>query len=282
MKTVSFIIPVYNEEKRLVKTFKALEELQLPDGFELQQIYFVNDGSKDSTLQKLNSFQESHPALPVSILSYAKNKGKGYAVKVGMQVARTDYTLFFDADMSTPLDQLAKFVPYIEQGIDVIVGTRKNGQSTVIKHQPFIREFLGKGFTITTQLAFGIVATDFTCGFKAFSQKARESIFAKAFVNRWSYDVEILVLAKKHKHLMQEVAVLWSNDERSRVNLFKDIPLTLLELASIYWMYIVVPALISIYIAPFQSMIQKLPSLPRVKWTMPRAPLAKLSKFLPI
>lgn len=233
MKTISFIIPVYNEEERIGKTFKALRELQLPRGLKLQEIIFVNDGSTDRTkeLIRTSSLKKN---LPITLISYRHNRGKGYAIRRGMLEANGDYNLFFDADMSTPLTELKKFIPFMKQDIDVIVGTRKNGKSTVIKHQPLYRELLGKGFTKLTRVMLGVPVTDFTCGFKAFSRRATVTIFPKTRIDGWGYDAELLFVAFKENLTVTEKAVLWANDNRTKVNLFRAIPQTLMELVTIH------------------------------------------------
>lgn len=234
------MIPVYNEEARLAKTFEALRSFKAPRGLTLEQVIFVNDGSKDPTASKIKKFKTT---LPIKLISYTHNKGKGYAIRTGMRESKSDYTLFFDADMSTPLSELEKFVPFMKQGTDVIVGTRKNGHSTVIRHQPFIREKLGKGFTLLTQLTLNTWVTDFTCGFKAFSKDATHEIFSKANIDRWGYDAEIIFLARILKYSIQEKAVTWANDERTKVNLAKAIPQTIGELVRIRYMHSLLPTL---------------------------------------
>lgn len=246
MKSISFVIPVYNEAKRLSKTFKALNELRLPrgpalsgvEGLKLKEVIFVNDGSTDRTkLEIVNCKLEIEKKLDakVKIISYKVNKGKGNAIRQGMLASSSDYTLFFDADISTPLSELEKFVPFIKKGIDVIVGTRKNGESTVIKHQPRYRELLGQGFTSLTRFVLQLDVTDFTCGFKAFSKRAKDTIFQKAKINGWGYDAEILFLAKKYNFSIVEKAVLWSNDKDTKVKLYKAVPQTLYDLIAISW-----------------------------------------------
>ncbi len=147
MKTLSFIIPVYNESTRLHKTMDALNTLTLPKGISLSEIIFVNDGSTDDTSfllgrarsTILRRFKRHFKKTKITIVTYRNNMGKGFAIKQGMLRATSDYTLFFDADMSTPLSQIQKLLPFMEKDIDVIIGTRKNGKSTVILHQPLLR-----------------------------------------------------------------------------------------------------------------------------------------------
>src|ERR1700737_1547212 len=194
MITVSFIIPVYNEEKRLEKTFTALRTMRIPCGIRLTEVIFVNDGSTDTTASMIKEFSEHNKR--VRLISYKQNRGKGHAVRQGMLAATGDYAFFFDADMSTPLAQIKKFLPHIENHIDVIIGTRKNGESTVIRHQPLYREWIGKCFTKLTRFILQVDVTDFTCGFKAFSKSARLTVFPCSIVNGWGFDAEILFLTK--------------------------------------------------------------------------------------
>lgn len=247
--TVTFVIPVYNEELRLEKTFEALRSFKAPRGLKLQEVIFVNDGSTDKSEFKISNLKfkiEKKLGTKIMIISYKPNRGKGYAIKKGMLASSSDYTLFFDADMSTPLSELEKFVPFMKKQTDVIVGTRKNGHSTVIKHQPFIREKLGKCFTLLTQVTLNTWVTDFTCGFKAFSKDATNEIFSKAQIDRWGYDAEIIFLARILNFSIQEKAVTWANDDRSKVSLTRAIPQTLGELMRIRYMHSMLPLLASL------------------------------------
>lgn len=232
MKTISIIIPVFNEEKRLPKTFKALRELRLPRGLKLEEIIFVDDGSNDKTFGMIGEFRRTN-TLPVVIISYKANKGKGHAVKRGASEAKGDFILIFDADLSTQFSELKKFMKYVKNGENVIIGTRKNGHSTVIKHQGKIREFLGRGFTLFTQRALSMKVTDFTCGFKLFSKKAYKKIFRSSQINGWGYDAEIIFLANKYGYKIREVAVVWSNDNATKVVLYKAVPRSIYEILKI-------------------------------------------------
>ncbi len=235
-KTISFVIPVYNEEKRIIKTATALRNAVIPQSLKLEKIIFVNDGSTDATLELLYKFSNDiaeDTGVPVEIVTYEENKGKGYAIKTGMSYSNSDYTLFFDADMATPLTELNKFVPFINENIPVIIGTRKNGESTVIDHQPRIRELLGRAFTLLSQIMLNTWVTDFTCGFKAFSKEARIDIFGRAKINSWGYDSEILFLAKQLGYSMVEKSVLWSDDKNTKVKILKAIFTSFSELIRI-------------------------------------------------
>lgn len=251
MKTLSFIIPVYNEENRIHKTFTALKQLRLNRDLRLVEIIFINDGSTDKTAQLIKNFAQSAGlSVKITLLTYKINKGKGYALRQGMRQSTADYTLFFDADISTPLSELAKFKPYMDKNIHVIIGTRKNGRSTVTKHQPLVREMLGKIFTRITQLALATDNTDFTCGFKAFSKKAKHTVFSQSQINRWGYDAEILLLTKLNNFSQKEVAVSWADDSNTRVRLGSAVITTLIELTKLVWLHRIKPWIGSIVPSP--------------------------------
>ncbi len=236
MIKLSIVIPVYNEEERLEKTFTALKQGVISDVFQISEVIFVDDGSRDNTKKLIKKWilnQAQDDSTKYRLLSYSRNKGKGYAVKTGMLDAQGDYILFMDADMSTPLPELLKMQPVMVEGKDVIIGTRKNGHSTVIKHQPLYRELLGKAFTLLSNIITNTWVTDFTCGFKVFSKDAAQMVFSRARIDRWGYDAEILFIANNLGMTMKEVPVVWTNDERSKVNLLKALPQTLGELYTI-------------------------------------------------
>lgn len=230
MKTITLVIPAYNEAKRLSKTFSTLNKWKVPSGLKVEQIIFVNDGSTDKTLTILKN---TPLKFTKKIISYRQNQGKGFAVKKGMLASKSSYTLLLDADMATNPTQLKKFLPFMEKDTDIIVGTRKNGHSTVTVHQPFIRENLGKIFTKLSQLVLNVPVTDFTCGFKAFSLKAKNHIFKRSLVNRWGYDAEILFLGTQLGYSIQEKSVLWADQEGTKVSMLKDGLYSLTELAQI-------------------------------------------------
>lgn len=208
---LSIIIPLYNEVTRLKNLIKVY------DFFESNNINYeiilVNDGSNDKTLSYLKKFPKKYK---YQLVSYKVNMGKGHAIKEGMLAANGKFRLFTDIDLSTPIEEFNKFIPYLNK-YDLIIGSRKTKGSTLKKRQPLIRESLGKVFTLVSQTILNLETSDFTCGFKCFSQKAAIEIFNKQTVNRWGFDSEILFLAKKLRFKTKEVPVTWFDDPRSKV-----------------------------------------------------------------
>lgn len=214
---ISFLIPVYNEEKRVSKAITALEKYLKKINFSYEVI-FVDDGSTDKTIAKINSLK---PKFKFRLISYHPNRGKGYAIKRGMLTAVGDYILFFDVDMSTPLTEFDKFIIHLQPGV-VLIGNRKGKGAQILKHQPFIREKMGQMFTLLAQFVVAPEVSDFTCGFKCFPASVAKKVFAAAQINRWSYDAEILFLTRQFGFKIQEVPVKWVDDPRTRVTLLKD------------------------------------------------------------
>jgi len=229
---LSIVIPAYNEEKRisasLVKIMDYMEGKKLSYEFVI-----ADDGCRDNTESIVRSVAGKR-----ALLQYLKsdvNHGKGNAVKRGMLAAKGDFALLTDADLSTPIEELDKFLPRMASPGTVLVGNRKTSGSLVRKHQRFIRENMGKVFTLLTNLILCMWQSDFTCGFKVFGREARERIFKAATIDRWGYDAELLFLAKRYGYTIGDVPVVWDNSEATKVNLVVDTMRTFKELFEIRW-----------------------------------------------
>ncbi|MEK7622366.1 MAG: glycosyltransferase family 2 protein, partial [Patescibacteria group bacterium] len=159
---------------------------------------------------------------------------KGYALKQGVLVATQPLILISDIDWSTPITELPKLWAKINQA-NLVIGSRKMIGSRVMKHQPWWREWLGRQFTNLSRAWLGLTVSDVTCGFKLFQAPAAKKLFNLAKINRWSYDAEILYLAKKINYKIKEVAVRWKNDEKTKVNLIRDILESFNDLWQIPW-----------------------------------------------
>lgn len=218
--SLSIVIPVYNESRRLEKTFTELNEFLSADLFSSVEVIFVNDGSDDGTKKQL---EEKSQKMKWRVISYGSNRGKGYALRQGMKVSKGDYCLIADADMSTPLGEFFKFIPYMEKGLPAIIGTRKARGARVVVHQSWHREGMGRVYTFLANIVTGANVSDFTCGFKCFSKDIAHKLAAMGQIDRWSYDAEFLFLLRKVLRLpIVEVPVVWYNDPHTSVRLLLD------------------------------------------------------------
>ena len=220
---LSVVIPAYNEEKRLPLTLfdidKYLSRQKYPSissGQANYEIIVVNDGSKDGTAKAVNDLTGQIKNL--RLIDNKDNHGKGYVTRQGMLEAKGEYRLFMDADNSTSVDQVENMWPYFEQGFDVVIGSRDAKGAVLDPPQPASRLFLGEIFGLFTSIMCGTWGIkDTQCGFKGFTRKAAENIFPKCRIDRFAFDPEILIIAKKLKYKIKEMPVHWRNDLESKV-----------------------------------------------------------------
>lgn len=225
---ISVVVPVFNEEKRIANLLK-LDRLLFRRSYS-SEIVVVNDGSTDKTLSIIKKLKLNNRLI---LISYNRNRGKGYAVKRGMLKSKGKYRFFLDVDLSTPPLTIIRFLREMKKGYDVVVGSRKVKGARLIERQSPFREFLGKGFTFFSKVFLGLNVSDITCGFKCFSDKAAKQIFRKVTVDRWGFDSEILFIAKKLGYSVLEIPVSWKNDPNTKVKIPRDIYGSLKDLIKI-------------------------------------------------
>lgn len=228
---LSVIIPTYNEEKRIVKTIEEVYDYLKKQPYD-SEIVVVNDGSNDKTVKAASILKTKIANL--TIIDNQKNHGKGYVVRQGLLRSKGKYRLFTDADNSTPINQLEKFLPYVKD-YDIIIGSRSIKGSKIINLQPFYRRVLGKIYGFLVKIIIGLWSiSDTQCGFKMFNAKSISSILSKCIINSFSFDVEILVAAKKLSYKIKEVPVIWLNDQNTKVS-FKKMVQSVFDLVRIRW-----------------------------------------------
>ncbi len=211
---LSIIIPVYNETGRIQAGLAVIAKWH-----KLQpkwEFILVNDGSTDDTANQVKKYKF------VKLISYPVNQGKGLALKKGVSKATQALILLADIDWSTPLTELPKLWEKINSA-DLVIGSRKIAGAKITKHQSWIREFLGRQFTNLTNWWLKINVSDITCGFKLLKSATAKKLFEVSKIKRWGYDAEILYLANKRGYKIKEVPVTWQNDEKTKVNLIRDI-----------------------------------------------------------
>lgn len=227
---LSVIIPAYNEQKRIGATLDQLSEYFKRQDYEAE-ILVVNDGSSDDTSGLVMEKSKTIPEL--RLIENDRNRGKGYTVKQGISMAKGEVVLFFDADASTPIDQVEKFWPRFESGYDICIGSRSLPESDVVVHQPWFRETMGRFFNLLVRIFAVGGFIDTQCGFKAFSAQAAKIIFPKQRLSGFGFDVELLFIAKKYGKKVAEVPVRWIDSPDSRVHPIADASKMFLELLAI-------------------------------------------------
>lgn len=228
---LSVIIPAYNEADRIEKTLRAV------DGYLTQQNYtyeiiVVNDGSTDDTAGVVKGMKQFIKNL--KLIDNPKNHGKGWVVKQGMLTALGDYRLFMDADNATSIDHVEKMWPCFQRGYEVVIGSRRVKGSQIAVHQAFWREQLGRLFNLVMRLIVWLPYADTQAGFKGFTARAVRQIFPKQAIYRFSFDVEILTIARLLGFKIAEVPITWVNDPKTHVK-FKSMVLMLIEVFKVRW-----------------------------------------------
>lgn len=233
---LSVIIPAYNEEKRLPQTLKEIDDYLKKQNYE-SEIVVVSDGSTDRTVEITKSLMPEMKKL--RLLEFPKKRGKGFGVRQGMLEARGDYRIFTDADNSTSIDQVEKMWPYFKESFDIVIGSRDIKGAILDPSQPWQRRFTGEVFKLVRKIIVGLwEIQDSQCGFKCFTKKATENIFPKCIIDRFSFDAEVLIIAKKLKYKIKEIPIFWKNDINSKVK-FKSMVKMALDLVKIRWNFII-------------------------------------------
>ena len=228
----SIIIPAYNESKRIVPTLNRVLSYIAEQGWDAELIV-VNDGSRDDTAKVVSGYVEHNPI--VRLLENPGNRGKGYSVRNGMLNARGTILLFSDADLSSPIEEAPKLFEAIEQGADVVIGSRWLRSELQTARQPLHRQLFGRIFNVVLRIFLGLNFKDTQCGFKAFTRQSAQSIFPLQRIERWGFDPELLFLAKKQGFRIAEVPVRWAHDEGGRINPLRDGLRMFLEVLKIRW-----------------------------------------------
>lgn len=224
-KSISVVIPAYNEAKNLGSG--SLEKVkEYLEGLKLNyEVIVVDDGSSDDTVTLINDQIKNKNKFR---LIKNPHSGKAVTVMTGLLEATGDLVFFTDMDLATPIEELAKLLPKFEEGFDVVIGAR-----TGRKGAPLVRKISAWGFSVLRNLILGLPFQDTQCGFKGFTSGAIKKIFP-AMLGRWKkykasggavnagFDVEMLFVAKQSGFKIADVPVVWHYVDSERVQVLSD------------------------------------------------------------
>ena len=219
---VSIVIPAFEEEDRLGSSLEKIVAYLRAEAA-TAEIIVVDDGSKDKTAAAAEAYFARVPDIAARVIGYNDNRGKGCAVKTGLQAAQADIALFTDADLSAPIEEMPKLIDPIRSGeFDVTFGSRALDRSLIGTHQPWRREQGGKLVNLMIRTLSGLNFADTQCGFKAFNMSKYRPLLDLMTVDRFGFDVEFLYVANYHNLRMKEIPVRWNNVEGSKVSAVRD------------------------------------------------------------
>ena len=229
---LSIVIPAYNEAERIGETLRAADAYLAAQPYDAE-VVVVDDGSGDGTAGVVEACAAA-AKVPVTLASLPRNRGKGFAVRTGMREhARGSYRVYYDADGSTPIAELAKLWPAFDAGADIVIGSRALPASDVQVRQAWYRQTMGRIFNLILRALALSPYKDTQCGFKGFTQAACETVFPRQTLDRFSFDAELLYIAARHGLRIAEVPVVWRNSPLSRVNPLRDAARMFLDLLRI-------------------------------------------------
>jgi dolichyl-phosphate beta-glucosyltransferase len=218
---LSIVIPAYREAARLPRTLAAATRFASESGLRLE-VLIVVERSPDDTLAIAQRFAAQHPG--VVVIDHGGQFGKGRAVRTGMLRARAPLVFFMDADLSVPLVDVTAFVRHFQAHpeVDVLIGDRQHADSDIAVRQSRLRERMGQTFNVLLRLLAAVPWRDTQCGFKAFRQRAAREIFRRQTLDGFAFDVEVLLLARRHGFRVEALPVTWINSPETTVRIVRD------------------------------------------------------------
>jgi glycosyltransferase involved in cell wall biosynthesis len=219
---LSLIVPAYNEAERLPRTLPQLVAFVAAQPY-AAEVLIVDNGSTDATGAIVAAAAAEHPFVR---LLREPRRGKGAAVRAGMLAARGEYRFMADADLSMPIAEANKLLPPAVAGFDVAIASRE-APGAVRYDEPDHRHLMGRAFNWLVRLLAVRGIHDTQCGFKCFRGEVARDLFALQRLDGWSFDVEVLFLARRRGCRIVEVPIHWYYREQSRVSPLRD-PLRML------------------------------------------------------
>ena len=227
---LSIVVPAFNEALRLPRSLDVLEEYvsNAPLGVE---VLIVDDGSTDGTVGVVEARVQGMPWLR---LVRGPHRGKGAAVRAGMLAARGASRLIADADLSMPVHEISRFLAALDEGSDVVVGSRE-GPGALRVGEPYTRHVMGRLFNGAARLLGLAEISDTQCGFKAFTADAAQQIFSRTTVQRFAFDLEVLSMAYAMGYKVRAIPIEWHYNADSRVRPFVDSMQMLGDMVRLRW-----------------------------------------------
>jgi len=226
----SIIIPAFNEERRLPRTLEQVF-LFLQEQNYSAEVLVVENGSSDNTVQVAQQYAEKHPNLYVLT---EKNKGKGNAIRRGMLEAHGQYRFMCDVDLSMPIEELKKFIPEENQRLEIAIASRE-AEGAVRYNEPEYRHFGGRLINLAIRVLILPGLNDTQCGFKCFRADIAEDIFSSQTISGWSFDIELLYIARKRGYQILEVPIHWYFDAETKLRAVNDAIRMLRDIFLIHW-----------------------------------------------
>jgi dolichyl-phosphate beta-glucosyltransferase len=216
---LSIVIPAYNEESRIAPTVRDIV-VYCRTRARAFELIVVDDGSRDGTTGVGRCLSEEFPE--VRLIRLPANHGKGYAVRSGVVNAVGRIILFADADGATPISEIERLESALNGGADIAAGSRALRAAGVQVRAKVYRHLIGRTFHRLVEWLTDCGVKDTQCGFKLFKSGVAQELFSRMRMNGYSFDVEVLMMARRLGYRVAEVPVNWTHMPGSKVRLTVD------------------------------------------------------------
>ena len=214
---LSIVIPAHNEERRLPATLEQMHAFLQVQSY-VAQVLIVENGSQDQTYQIAQEYAHANPQFRVL---RETERGKGLAVKRGMLEATGAYRFMCDADLSMPLTEINRFLPPARTGFDIAIASRE-APGAVRYNEPPYRHLGGRLINSMIRLLALPGLNDTQCGFKCFRAGVAEDLFRHQTLPGWSFDIELLFIARRRGYKVIEVPIPWYFNPDSKLSAVQD------------------------------------------------------------
>lgn len=218
--SLSIIIPAYNEAQRLPKTIAQLQDFfqYHPWTLEIIPVIQGNDTTASLVCELVKKDLRIKPIID------AQGRGKGRAIRSGVDRAQGEIILFIDADLSVPPHCIAQLLEQFQStpSCDVLIGNRRHPQSKIIHPASWYRRLLGHAFNFFLRSQHLTSFRDTQCCCKLFRHDVAKILFSYSMINGFAVDVEILLMAKNFGYHVEEAPVEWSDRGHSRFKILSN------------------------------------------------------------
>ena len=227
---ISVVIPAYNEEGAISDTVREVRAwLEAQPGGRPGEVVVVDNASTDATVERLRPLLDGEG---VRMLRNDANRGKGHSVRRGMLDARGELRLHCDADCAGSLPSLGRMIALLEEGADVVVGSRLAPGADVGRRQPLRRRIVGRTFVDLCRLVLREPTRDLFCGFKLWRAEAAVAVYSRTRLDGWTFDAETLAMARALGYRVREAGIVWTDRAGSRLAMHRVLVPVLRELAA--------------------------------------------------
>jgi dolichyl-phosphate beta-glucosyltransferase len=214
---VSLILPAFNEAAAICRTLG--EAISFFEKRRYSYELIVAADGNDGTREKARAMAGSHTGIKV--IGEPARRGKGRGIREAVAIASGKIVGFADADNKVPIEEFGNLAPWLENGYEVVIGSRALRDSTIERPQRLYRRLGAQGFGIFMHTLVGLRdIVDTQCGFKFFQREIARELFRRQRIDGYMFDVEILALAARLGYRIKQVPVRWHDDADSRLELF--------------------------------------------------------------